>query len=340
MSCVESKVVTGEREEEGEQDVMRAKIPTRVYTPASEVRGWAIGQLLSPADWESRSMQLFQGRRSREQISAVIVEGMIIHRSPSYRKQHEGSQRSFTPSTLRFELLCNKNCGFNHFASISVSGPSRQIQSHTAKVHHGSSCGRAFFCTTPELRASESALVLQPKLPQINVRRILIYPVASAPAIVLLGYHTMASHCLKPILLNQKSNILLSHRRKCSVKMNQLSRNSTPHRSSPLPFLQPKLHILTTSLPRKIHSIYTQTMKISRIIAAALSTTLVIAGPAAYGICQGGCATLAVACYSAAGATFGTVVAAPAAPAVILTCNAALGTCYATCAALLIAPTL
>lgn len=39
-----------------------------------------------------------------------------------------------------------------------------------------------------------------------------------------------------------------------------------------------------------------------------------------------GCNALAVACYGAAGAQFGTVVAAPAVPATILACNAALGT--------------
>jgi len=52
-----------------------------------------------------------------------------------------------------------------------------------------------------------------------------------------------------------------------------------------------------------------------------------------------GCNTVAVACYAAAGVTFGTI-AAPAAPAAILGCNAALGTCSATCATVaLLAPT-
>ncbi|KAK0211537.1 hypothetical protein IW262DRAFT_371639 [Armillaria fumosa] len=71
-------------------------------------------------------------------------------------------------------------------------------------------------------------------------------------------------------------------------------------------------------------------MRLSRAFAC-LATFLVLvpqayAGPIAYGICQT--------------ATFGTVVAAPAAPAVILACNAALGTCSATCATVaLFAPT-
>ncbi|KAJ8072958.1 hypothetical protein AAF712_008142 [Marasmius tenuissimus] len=63
-------------------------------------------------------------------------------------------------------------------------------------------------------------------------------------------------------------------------------------------------------------------------------------GPIAYGICQTGCNSVAVACYAAAGFTFGTVIAAPATPAVILACNAALGTCSAACATVgLFAPT-
>ncbi|PBK70936.1 hypothetical protein ARMSODRAFT_934503 [Armillaria solidipes] len=63
------------------------------------------------------------------------------------------------------------------------------------------------------------------------------------------------------------------------------------------------------------------------------------AGPIAYGICQTGCNVLAVACYAAAGFTFGTV-AAPAAPAAIIGCNSGLGTCSAACATVaLLAPT-
>jgi len=48
---------------------------------------------------------------------------------------------------------------------------------------------------------------------------------------------------------------------------------------------------------------------------------------------------MVVACYSAAGFTFGTVTAGAGVPAAIIACNAALGTCMAGCAALLITPT-
>ncbi|ORY66057.1 uncharacterized protein BCR38DRAFT_338894 [Pseudomassariella vexata] len=66
--------------------------------------------------------------------------------------------------------------------------------------------------------------------------------------------------------------------------------------------------------------------------------TAAAAGPVAYGICQAGCSSVVVACYSAAGFTFGTV-AAPTAPAVILACNTSYGTCQAACALAAISPT-
>ncbi|TFY81732.1 hypothetical protein EWM64_g2272 [Hericium alpestre] len=50
------------------------------------------------------------------------------------------------------------------------------------------------------------------------------------------------------------------------------------------------------------------------IVAAVSILPTVMGGPIAYGLCQTGCNTMAVACYAAAGATFGTVVAAAAAP--------------------------
>ncbi|KAF9998261.1 hypothetical protein BGZ79_008064 [Entomortierella chlamydospora] len=63
------------------------------------------------------------------------------------------------------------------------------------------------------------------------------------------------------------------------------------------------------------------------------------AGPIAYGICQTGCNALAVACYAAAGFTFGTVTAGAGIPAAIIGCNAALGTCMAAYAVALLAST-
>ncbi|KAJ7724508.1 hypothetical protein B0H16DRAFT_1736697 [Mycena metata] len=75
-------------------------------------------------------------------------------------------------------------------------------------------------------------------------------------------------------------------------------------------------------------------------LLAFAAIPLVEGGPIAYGLCQTGCNTLAVACYAGAGLVFGTVIAAPAAPVAALACNAALGTCSATCATVaLFAPT-
>ncbi|KXN83429.1 hypothetical protein AN958_01443 [Leucoagaricus sp. SymC.cos] len=77
------------------------------------------------------------------------------------------------------------------------------------------------------------------------------------------------------------------------------------------------------------------------VVASILSSApqQAAAGPIAYGICQTGCNIIAVACYAAAGFTFGTI-AAPIAPPAILACNAALGTCSAACAAVVLTPTL
>ncbi|KAH8107856.1 hypothetical protein BXZ70DRAFT_1003281 [Cristinia sonorae] len=83
-------------------------------------------------------------------------------------------------------------------------------------------------------------------------------------------------------------------------------------------------------------------MKLSILtpLAVLAAAPTALGGPIAYGICQTGCNTVAVACYAAAGFTFGTVVAAAAAPAVIIGCNSALGTCSAACATVaLFAPT-
>lgn len=78
---------------------------------------------------------------------------------------------------------------------------------------------------------------------------------------------------------------------------------------------------------------------IALIVVLALCTTDVKAGLGVGAICSTGCAAVVVACYSAAGATFGTVTAGAGTPAVILTCNAAFGKCMTICAGLTIAPT-
>ena len=77
-------------------------------------------------------------------------------------------------------------------------------------------------------------------------------------------------------------------------------------------------------------------------IAAIGAMTLIMngasAGPAAYGVCQAGCAAVVTACYAAAGFTWGATLGATA-PASIVACNSAFGTCQAACAAVGLAPT-
>lgn len=84
--------------------------------------------------------------------------------------------------------------------------------------------------------------------------------------------------------------------------------------------------------------LYIIIMKLPFVFPLLTTVAPVLAGPIAYGICQAGCSAVVVACYAAAGCTFGTVLAAGA-PAAIVGCNSAYGTCQAACAAVLLSPT-
>ncbi|KAK9871193.1 hypothetical protein WA026_011474 [Henosepilachna vigintioctopunctata] len=58
-----------------------------------------------------------------------------------------------------------------------------------------------------------------------------------------------------------------------------------------------------------------------------------------YGICQAACAAVVVACFSAAGVTFGTVPATLiAATPALAACNTAYASCYAACSPLILSP--
>ncbi|KAL3070296.1 hypothetical protein niasHS_016123 [Heterodera schachtii] len=82
----------------------------------------------------------------------------------------------------------------------------------------------------------------------------------------------------------------------------------------------------------------------SALFAVLLMISLLVAhshaGPAAYGVCQAGCAAVVVACYGAAGVVFGTITAGVGTPPAIMACNAAYGSCQAACWAALFSPTL
>jgi hypothetical protein len=76
------------------------------------------------------------------------------------------------------------------------------------------------------------------------------------------------------------------------------------------------------------------------LLTLALLFAWIEAGPIAYGICQTGCAALVVACYSGAGAVFGTVTAGIGTAPALLACNSAFALCSTKCAAIaLLAPT-
>ncbi|PWY89453.1 hypothetical protein BO94DRAFT_534229 [Aspergillus sclerotioniger CBS 115572] len=73
------------------------------------------------------------------------------------------------------------------------------------------------------------------------------------------------------------------------------------------------------------------------VINLLIAGSVVVGGPAAYGVCQAGCSSVVVSCYAAAGFVFG-MVPAVAAPPAIAGCNSAYGTCQAACATILLAP--
>ena len=72
---------------------------------------------------------------------------------------------------------------------------------------------------------------------------------------------------------------------------------------------------------------------------AAMLLSTATAGPIGAGICYAGCAGVVVACFSAAGFTFGTVPGAQiAAVPALAACNSAFGSCMAACSAALALP--
>lgn len=74
------------------------------------------------------------------------------------------------------------------------------------------------------------------------------------------------------------------------------------------------------------------------VVSVLFLATGTVAGPVGYGVCQAGCAGVVMACYSAAGFTWGATMGASA-PATVLACNSAFGSCQAACAAVLLWPT-
>lgn len=140
-----------------------------------------------------------------------------------------------------------------------------------------------------------------------------------------------------PLLARTVSRLLLHIRaplapkRYCLCLCHFLNVRSHTHHI-PKAFYQPTNHHSVHHYPHVL------TMRLKAFTSLAILITTARAGPAAYGVCQAGCAGIAVACYSAAGAVMG-VTAGAAAPPAVLACNAAYGSCQAACWAALALPT-
>ncbi len=98
-------------------------------------------------------------------------------------------------------------------------------------------------------------------------------------------------------------------------------------------------YILQLEPHPSMHFPTTTTRIVSLLLLMLLISHTTEGGVTLYGVCQTGCAAVVVACYGAAGATFGTITAGVGTPAAILACNAAFGLCSAKCAATLLLPT-
>lgn len=78
----------------------------------------------------------------------------------------------------------------------------------------------------------------------------------------------------------------------------------------------------------------------SLMVVGLLMASSANAGPIAAGVCYAGCAAVTVACFTAAGFTFGTVPATLiAATPALAACNGAFAFCEASCMAALFVPT-
>ncbi|KAK3203648.1 hypothetical protein GRF29_106g229777 [Pseudopithomyces chartarum] len=119
--------------------------------------------------------------------------------------------------------------------------------------------------------------------------------------------------------------------------------STTPPPYKPSPHSQPRYPNPSTPdsnlTNNQTHPLPPPTMRLLLTTTVLLAINGVAhAGPIGYGICQAGCAAVVMACYGAAGFTWGATAGATA-PASIVACNSAFGTCQAACAAVLLGPT-
>lgn len=153
------------------------------------------------------------------------------------------------------------------------------------------------------------------KYPSSRNTEVFITPIFTPPYRLLTNLH----HTLNPGILTPAPQIQTSQTTK-----------HIPYPVRPTPTPTPTHHPLTLSAP---------TMRLLLTTTVLLAINGVAhAGPIGYGICQAGCAAVVMACYGAAGFTWGATAGATA-PASIVACNSAFGTCQAACAAVLLGPT-
>lgn len=113
------------------------------------------------------------------------------------------------------------------------------------------------------------------------------------------------------------------------------SKSSLPHIKTPhLPFHNLKKLYQSQNIYRTSRSQTSDILSplevdfyiVSTVLILALNISATLAGLCAYGVCQAGCATVVMACYGAAGFTWGATLGATAL-ASIIACNTAFGSC-------------
>lgn len=106
----------------------------------------------------------------------------------------------------------------------------------------------------------------------------------------------------------------------------------TPPHHEVLRYLHPRRRRYGRSGPSRAHRVRNLPNRFVPLASRTVDRNAHWRGPLS------GCNAVAVACYAAAGFTFGTI-AAPLAPPAIVGCNTALGTCSGACAIVALTPT-
>ena len=167
-----------------------------------------------------------------------------------------------------------------------------------------------------------------------------LFPLDAYMQVIILGRPQRSVSLARRLSIHDPLLFSLSLATKLSNLNVRFGYNTTGHSESPnltTHHTSPKIQILSAQRGRKPN--FSSPMHLTKLLPLTTIIAPALAGPAAYGVCQTGCAAVAVACYGAAGAVMGVTCGAAATPAV-LACNAAYGSCQAACWAALALPTL